>query len=163
MIAVLNDPNSSESQSQSRDAAQVARTMNQPIVPLDIASAADIDRVFATMGERKVAAFFASGSPFLNAHRHKLGELALQHKLPGMYANRNYPEAGGLLSYGASILDAYRQTGVYVSRVLKGATSADLPVLLPSKFEFVINLKTAKAMGLAVPDRLLALADQVIE
>jgi putative tryptophan/tyrosine transport system substrate-binding protein len=163
LIAVLNDPNSPESQGQSRDATQVAQTLGQPILALDIGAAGDIDPVFATMAERKVSAFFASGSPFLNAHRHRLSELALRYTLPGVYANRNYPEAGGLISYGASILDAYRQTGLYVGRILKGAHSADLPVLQPTKFELVINLKTAKAMGLAVPDRLLALADQVIE
>jgi putative ABC transport system substrate-binding protein len=163
LIAVLNDPNSPESQAQSRDAAQAAQSLGQAIAAFDIDSAGEIDRVFAALAERKVAAFFASGSPFLNVHRQRLVEAALRHRVPGIYALRSYAEAGGLISYGASILDAYRQAGLYVGRILKGARSTDLPVLQPTKFEFVINLKTAKAMGLTVPDRLLALADDVIE
>jgi putative ABC transport system substrate-binding protein len=163
MVAILNDANSSESQVQSRDARQVARTLGQSILDLDIRSVGDIDQAFATMAERKVSAFFASGSPFLNAHRGRLSDLAIRYSLPGVYANRNFTVAGGLISYGANVPDAYRQSGVYVGRILKGASPADLPVLQPTKFELVINLKTAKAMGLAVPDRLLALADEVIE
>jgi putative ABC transport system substrate-binding protein len=163
LIAVLNDPNSSESVTQARDVTQVAQALAQPIFAVDVGASGEINKAFATMAERKVSAFFACGSPFLNAHRHRLSEMALRYALPGVYANRNFAEAGGLISYGASLVDAYHQTGVYVGRILKGSHPGDLPVLQPTKFELVINLKTAKAMGLTVPDRLLALADDVIE
>jgi putative ABC transport system substrate-binding protein len=163
LIAIVNDPNSPESQAQSRDVAQAAQKLGQAFAAFDIRSPGDIDPTFADLAKRKVAAFFASGSPFLNAHRHRLVEAALRYRLPGVYANRNYAEAGGLISYGASVVDAYRQAGIYVGRILKGARTTDLPVLQPTTFELVINLKTAKAMALTLPDRLLALADDVIE
>jgi putative ABC transport system substrate-binding protein len=163
LIGVLTDPNSPESITQSRDVTSVARTLAQPVLALDAGTDRDIEAAFANMAQRRVGAFFASGSPFFNARRDLFAALAARHALPGMYPNRNFTAAGGLVSYGASIIDTYRQAGIYAGRILKGAKPADLPILQPTKFELVINVRTAKALGLAVPDRLLALADDVIE
>jgi putative ABC transport system substrate-binding protein len=101
--------------------------------------------------------------PFFDTRRDKLTGLALRHKLPTMFQFREYTEAGGLMSYGINLPDVYRQVGTYTARILKGENPADLPVLQPSKFEFVVNLKTAKALGIQIPGRLLSFVDEVIE
>jgi putative tryptophan/tyrosine transport system substrate-binding protein len=162
-IALLTDPNSSESVTQSSDAQKAAQTLGQSAYVLNISTNAEIETAFASLAHRRVDTFAVGGSPFFNARRDLLAALALRYAIPGMYPNRNFPVAGGLISYGASIPDAYRQVGIYVGRILKGAKPADLPVLQPTKFDLVINLRTAKVLKLAVPDRLLALADEVIE
>ena len=123
----------------------------------------EMDAEFTAIAQAKVSAVLVGGGAFLTSRRHQLVRLAALHKIPAIYVTRQHTEAGGLISYGASNTDAYRRAGVYVARILKGEKPGDLPVELPTKFELVINLKTAKALGLTVPRILLTAADEVIE
>jgi putative ABC transport system substrate-binding protein len=161
VIALLINQNSS--QGQAKDVQEAARDLGQRVVVLNGGSDADIDAAFASLAQHQAGALLVGADPFFNVRRDRLIALAARHAVPAIYQFRDYPLAGGLMSYGASISDLYRQVGVYVGRILKGDKPADLPVMLPTKFELVINLKTAKALGLTVPDKLLALADEVIE
>jgi putative ABC transport system substrate-binding protein len=126
-------------------------------------SEAEFNRAFVTLAEQRVGALLIVGSAFFTSQRDKIVALAAQYRLPTIYEWREFTTAGGLISYGTSLEDAYRQAGVYAGRILKGEKPADLPVLQPTKFELVINLKTAKSLGLKVPNKLIALADEVIE
>ena len=133
------------------------------MIVLDVNSAADIETAFATMAARSVGALYVGTGAFITTHRELVARLATQHVIPAIYAIREFVAVGGLMSYGSSITDAYRQAGIYTSRILKGDRPTDLPVMQVTKFELALNLKAAKTLGLEVPDRVLALADEVIE
>jgi putative ABC transport system substrate-binding protein len=164
VIGLLVDPlRSPEATRELTDAEAAARAIGQQIAVLSASNEAEFDRAFGTFAERRAGALLVVGSAFFTSQRDKIVALAAQYKLPAIYEWREFTTAGGLISYGTSLEDAYRQVGVYAGRILKGEKPADLPVLQPTKFELVINLKTAKALGLAIPDKLLATADEVIE
>jgi ABC-type uncharacterized transport system substrate-binding protein len=163
MIAMLVNPNSPNTEAERRDVQAAAVTIGQQLLVLDVSSARDIDIAFATSVERGVGALLVGSGAFLNSNRERIVALAARHAPPASYSLREFAVEGGLMSYGASVTDAYRQVGLYAGRILKGEKAGDLPVMQSAKFEFVINLKTAKALGLEIPPTLLALADEVIE
>ena len=159
-LANLTNPNAEH---QLRDLQTAARILRLELIVLPGSNEREIDSSFATMAKRQIGALVVSADGFLISRQDQIVELAAHYAVPTMYPLSQYIEAGGLMSYGANLRDAFLQTGVYVGRILKGAKPADLPVLQPTKLEFVINLKTAKALGLDVPPKLLALADETIE
>jgi len=162
-IAVLVDPKSPTTEpfvSQVRAAASV---IGQQIEVLYVSSDHEMETALTTLVQRGADALLVGGGGLMYSRREQIVALAARHRIPAMYILRDYVAAGGLMSYGASTTDAYRQAGIYAGRILKGEKPGDLPVVLGAKFELVINLTTAKALGLEVPDRLLALADEVIE
>ena len=163
VIAVLVNPTNPNAEPQLRDAQAAAYALGQQLVVLDAATEREIESVFATLAERQVGALLVTADGFLIGRQDQLVALAARYAVPTMYPLSQYVTAGGLISYGASLSDAFHQTGIYVGRILKGANPADLPVLQSAKFELVINLKTAKALGLDMLPTLLALADEVIE
>jgi len=146
-----------------RDVEAVGRALGLQIQFFNVNTIREIDAAFATFARERPDALFVAGDPFFSGRRVQLVQLTALHRLPATYALRDYPEAGGLMSYGPSIKDEFRQIGVYVGRILKGAKPADLPVVQPNKFELVINAGTARMLGLIVPPTLLATADEVIE
>jgi putative tryptophan/tyrosine transport system substrate-binding protein len=162
-IGVLMDPNGPESARQLNDVQHASHTLGWRIHIVQASSETQLDSGFATLARERPEALVVIPTPFFTAQRKRIVELAARHSLPAIYGLREFSEAGGLISYGTSITDAFRQAGIYAGRVLKGERPADMPMLQPTKFELVINLKTAKALGLAVPDKLLAIADEVIE
>ena len=163
LVAVLNNPIVTEAETRLRDLQEAARTLGLRLLFQTVGSERELDAAFATIADQKAGALFVDGNPFFVSRRDQLIGLAARQALPTMYFEREFAAAGGLMSYGTSFADAYRQAGIYIGRILKGTKPADLPILQPTKFDFVINLKTAKALGLEVPDKLLALADEVIE
>ena len=162
-IAMLVNPNSLNTEAERSDVQAAARAIGQQLVILDVSSVRDIEAALATFVERGAGALLVGSGGFLNSHRERIVALAARHAIPTIYAQREAVVAGGLISYGASITDAYRQAGLYAARILKGEKPGDLPVMQASKFEFVINLKTAKTLGLEFHPQLLATADEVIE
>jgi putative ABC transport system substrate-binding protein len=163
-ITVLVDPNNMEStESMVRDVEAAARAMDLQIKVLSVGTSREIDAAFAGFERERPDALFVGSGPFFTDRRVQLALQAMLHRIPASYAYREFVEAGGLISYGASLREAFRQLGDYTGRILKGAKPTDLPVLQSSKFELVINHQTARMLGLVVPDRLLASADEVIE
>jgi putative ABC transport system substrate-binding protein len=162
-IAMLVQLDADEAVLEQRQVQAAARATGQQLIVFDVNSTADIENAFAAMVTRGVGALYVGTGPFTTSHREQLTELAARNAIPAMYPLREFIAAGGLMSYGASITDAYRQAGIYAARILKGEKPADLPVMQSTKFDFVINLKAAKALGLTVPPSLIALADEVVE
>ena len=162
-IGVLVNPNTPETEAERNDLLAASFKIGQQLIVLDVGSDRDIENAFATLVQRGAGAALIGAGPFLTSHRQQLVALAARSKLPTMYPLREYIAAGGLISYGASITEAYRQAGVYAGQILKGEKPADLPVLRSTKFEFVLNLEAARTLGLKVPPALIALADEVLE
>jgi putative ABC transport system substrate-binding protein len=162
-IAALVHSRSFTTEMERREVPAAAQAMGLQLLVFEVSSDRDFETAFAAIVQRKAGALFVGSGAFMNSQRERVAALAARHKLPAIYAWRTAAASNGLMSYGASQSEAYRQAGVYAGRILKGEKPADLPVIRSTKLEFVINLKTAKALGLTVPDRLMALADEVIE
>jgi putative tryptophan/tyrosine transport system substrate-binding protein len=162
-IAMLVNPGTPDTEAERSDVEAAAKAIGQQLLILDVSSDGDFEPAFATFVKHGAGALLVGAGPFLFSHRERLVALAARYALPASYVVRNAVVAGGLMSYGASQPEAYRQAGIYAGRILKGEKPADLPIIQSSKFEFAINLKTAKTLGLELQPQLLAIADEVIE
>jgi putative ABC transport system substrate-binding protein len=162
-IGLLHDPNVPESRPETEDAQLAAGRLNLKITILNASTEREIDAAFATLAEQHLGALVVGTSPFLFSRREQIVGLAARHAIPTVYSTRDSVAAGGLMSYGNSNTEAYRHAGLYVGRILRGAAPSELPVERLTKFEFVINLTTAKALGLTIPASFLSLADELIE
>jgi ABC-type uncharacterized transport system substrate-binding protein len=163
MIGLLVNPNFPDTESIMRDAQAAAKARGQKVAVAKASAANQLDAAFTTLLQQGIGTLLVPADPLLFSRREQLVALAADHAMPAIYSLREFVDAGGLMSYGPSNIEGWRQVGVYASRILKGEKPADLPVQQSTRFEFVINLRTAKALGLDVPDRLLALVDEVIE
>ena len=163
VIAVLIDPNFPEAAVELREVEEAGRTMGQKVVPVNAGNEGEFAAAFTRIVQAGAGALVVIGSPFFTSKSRTLVALSARHAIPTIYNIHDYVPAGGLISYSTSFTDAYRQAGVYVGRILKGAKPSELPVLQPTKFELAINLKTAKALGLTVPLIMQMTADEVIE
>jgi putative ABC transport system substrate-binding protein len=164
VVALLVNPNNAaQAEAQLADVETAVQKFGQQLIILKAGNDTEIDSAIAGLAERKVGVLLVSADPLFLARREQLVALVARYAIPSIYEWRQFAEAGGLMSYGINLADAYRQAGVYVGKILKGAKPGDLPVLQPTKFELVINLKTAKTLGLTVPNTMLVAADQVIE
>ena len=162
-IGVIVNPNSPTTEAQVRDVQAAARTLACEVHVFNASSKPDLEAAFSSLVNWGAISIIVGGDPFLMSRREQLVALAAQYSLPAIYDRREYTQVGGLMSYGTSLPEPYRKIGQYAGRILKGEKPADLPVQQPTKFELIINLKTAKALGLTVPPTLLAIADEVIE
>ena len=164
VIAILVNPTSStEGQEQLKDLPAAARAMGQELIVADASTEGDLEKAFADLVQHRVSALIVASDLFFFSRRDQLVALAARHAIPTIYFERHFVTNGGLVSYGPNTNDMYRQAGAYVGRIIKGEKPADLPVIQPTKFELVINLKTAKSLGITVPQTLLVAADEVIE
>jgi putative ABC transport system substrate-binding protein len=163
LVGYLINPANPNTDAEIADVLKAAPVLGRQVQAVNASSEREIDKAFATFVQQKVGAVIVGSDALFVAHRKQLAELAARYALPAIYVLPEEAAAGGLISYGASQTDAYRQAGVYTGLIPKGEKPADLPVMLPTKFELVINLKTAKALGLTIPPSLLARADEVIE
>jgi len=164
VIAILVNPTSStEGQEQLKDLPAAARAMGQELIVADASTEGDLEKAFADLVQHRVSALIVASDLLFFSKRDQLVALAARHAIPTIYFERHFVTTGGLISYGPNTNDMYRQAGAYVGRIIKGEKPADLPVIQPTKFELVINLKTAKSLGIIVPQTLLVAADEVIE
>jgi ABC-type uncharacterized transport system substrate-binding protein len=163
VIAVLLNPRSADIRARSAGVQEATRTVGQHIRILHASTERELETAFASLAELRAGALVVSSDPFFNSRRDQIVALAARYAIPAIYEGREYALAGGLISYGTSLAEGYRQVGLYAGRILKGEKPADLPVVQPTKFEYVINLKTAKTLGLTVPSSMHFLADEVIE
>jgi len=162
-IALLVNPNNATAEASTRDVQEAARRRGQNLLVLNARTESEFETAFATLVREQASALLVAQDPLFNNRREKIVALTARHAIPAIYDRREFILAGGLMSYGNSIIDQYRQGGIYVSKILSGAKAADLPVMQATKFELAINLKTAKALGIQFTPTLLARADEVIE
>jgi len=162
-VAVMVNPTNPNAETTMRGVETAARALGLQIHVLNASTSREIVAAFATLGRERCDVLFVGGDAFFNSRRVQLAHLATRHAVPATYAAREIVEAGGLMSYGANVADAWRQVGVYTGRILKGAKPADMPVVQSTKFELVVNAETARLLGLTIPQQLHSSADEVIE